>query len=389
VSTGLRPLFTAAGTTAGNGSRRRVVAAIVAAVLIVHAWLLAGLPLGATTLGRRSEPAPLRQVVMVPPPARAAATTPVAELAGPVVAEGAESSPVAPSPAGTHPAGEPVPPPAPAGAAPRVEPAAAEPAAEPATLAAAPSAAEPDTETDAAGPGAPPTLALAEAGTAEVPTYATRLPPPATLRYELKRGLLSGRGLLHWLPGPDGYQLTIEGHAFGMPILAWWSRGGTDAAGLAPMRFVDRRRARALRAANFQRDRGRITYSGTEIEQPLLPGAQDRLSWLVQLAGIVEADPRRFGPGAQVLMQVTGARGDAEVWTFSVLAREQVELSGGGTVEALMIRRSPRRDFDTLAEVWLDPARHHLPVRLRLTAPRDADALEFLLRTRPADGPGG
>lgn len=349
----------------------------MAAVVLAHVWLLAGLPLGSAMGRRPAEPLSLRTVVLTPPPAalESAVEAPAAAPVSPPAAATEPVSAAAPPPA----AAEPVPPPAAPPAAPRVEVAANDPAPPPTEPA------EPEAE-----PGSAVPVAMVTAtGSAEVPVYPTRLPPPATLHYELRRGLVSGRGVLHWLPGPESYQLTIEGHAFGMPILSWWSRGGYDSAGLAPQRFVDRRRARALRAANFQRDSGRITYSGTPIEQPLLPGAQDRLSWLVQLAGIAEADPRRLVSGAQVSMQVTGARGDAEIWTFDVLERAVVELAGGGSAEALHLRRQPRREFDTRADVWLDPARHHLPVRLRLAAPRDAEALEFLLRTRPPDGTGG
>lgn len=212
------------------------------------------------------------------------------------------------------------------------------------------------------------------------PTYRTRLPPAAALRYELRRGSLSGQGVLRWQPGADGYELTMEGSVLGFQFLAQQSTGGFDAAGLAPQRFVDRRRGRAQQAANFQRERGLITYSGASEQHPLVAGAQDRVSWMVQLAAIVDADPSRWRSGEHIEMAVSGARGDADVWTFTVAGREAVTLVGGARVEsALLLRREPRKPFDTRVEVWLDPTRHHLPVRLQLTGARADEALVFVL----------
>ena len=45
-------------------------------------------------------------------------------------------------------------------------------------------------------------------------------------------------------------------------------------------------------------------------------------------------------------------------------------------------QREPRRPHDTQAEVWLDPTRHHLPVRARIGNPPDGDMLE-LIRSAP------
>jgi hypothetical protein len=222
--------------------------------------------------------------------------------------------------------------------------------------------------------------ARAPAGGSAPPLYATRLPPAAQLSYELRRGLLSGQGELLWRPGADSYELQIEGIAFGLPLLGWVSRGGFDAAGLAPQRFVDRRRGRDVRAANFQRDKGLITWSGVAAEAALAGGAQDRLSWLILLAGILAADPARQELGSQVVMQVAGARGDVDLWIFTVLRREAVEVVGGQVPDTLLLRREPRKPFDTAVEVWLDPARQHLPARLKLSTAGGGDSLEFLLK---------
>lgn len=253
--------------------------------------------------------------------------------------------------------------------------------------------AAPAVETVAAEGPAGPAAAAAEVQEQPPPTYATRLPGPATLRYAMRRGALSGEGVLHWQPGEaggEGYRVDFVGRVFGALLLGWHSQGHVDAHGLAPERFVDRRRQRSALAANFQRSRGVITYSGDPARIPLLRGAQDRLSWMVQLPAVLAANPALTRPGQTVLMQVSGARGDAEVWAFRVVDRQDLNLPAGAVSGALHLRREPRKPFDTRVDVWLDPVRALLPVRLRLAQADGGDATEWQLRAEggpPPEGP--
>lgn len=380
------------GTRAARRRPLPPLAGLLLAVLLAHAWLLAGLPLGPGEPVQAAVPTlRVRQIELQPPLPTAAAAK----------VQPAGASLPRPRPLAPRPDRPPVMPADPAAVADgevrSSEPVDVEEQALPVeaaegSLAAMPSPAASTASTaDAAyvvgpgnapalPPGTPLTVEMVSSGGQAPPVYPTRLPGAATLRYELRRGPLTGEGSLHWEPGPDRYELRIEGRAFGVPILGWISRGGFDAAGLAPLRFVDRRRGRDLRAASFQRDRGVISWSTSTAEAPLLAGAQDRVSWIVQLAAIVEADPVRFEPGQRVVMQVAGARGDVDAWVFGVVAREKVELQGGKVESALRLRREPRKPFDTVVDVWLDPARSHLPARLKLTAAGGGDGLEFVLR---------
>ena len=112
----------------------------------------------------------------------------------------------------------------------------------------------------------------------------------------------------------------------------------------------------------------------------LLPGAQDRLSWMVQLAAIAAADPARGAAGDRVVLPVSGARGDADAWVFVAGDAEPVDLPGQRVEQAQVWRRAPRKPYDTQVEVWLDPARHFMPVRLKLSTPGSTDSLEFVLK---------
>jgi hypothetical protein len=117
---------------------------------------------------------------------------------------------------------------------------------------------------------------------------------------------------------------------------------------------------------NFQRQAARVTFSGPQGEVPLVAGAQDRLSWMLQLAGIAEANPALRAPGSTIAVFVVGTRGDAEVWNCTVVGSEIIELPAGAVPDALHLRRVAQRLYDTSVDVWLDPSRHHLPVRARL-----------------------
>jgi hypothetical protein len=225
--------------------------------------------------------------------------------------------------------------------------------------------------------------AQAEAAT-ELPVYPTQPPPPVRWAYSVTRGLLTGEGVLHWQPDGERYTARFEGRFAGIALLDWTSRGGFDTAGLAPERFVVRRRGGNAQAANFQRTAGKITYSGPTVEHPLPRGAQDRLSWMLQLPAIVAATPERFAPaGATAVLFVSGARGDADVWTFRVVGHEPVSLADGAVVDALKFVREPRKPYDTRVEVWLDPTRHHLPLRARLSNEGRDDGLELLFVPSP------
>ena len=174
------------------------------------------------------------------------------------------------------------------------------------------------------------------------------------------------------------YELQLEARVAGVVLFDWASQGQIDAAGIAPERFALRRRGRDRQAVNFQRDAGKITFSGPTHELPLLAGAQDRLSWLLQLAAVVAAAPEHFGRGAKLVLFVAGARGDADVWTFVV---QGVEVQD--ETPALKLLREPRRLYDTRAEVWLDPAEHYLPIRV-LQTPSGGGAALDLIREREA-----
>lgn len=361
--------------------------------LLLHALLLGGVPLGPGAPAGPPVPVPVPvQVRSVSwPAAPAPDPTATAPAARPVLQR---PEPVAPAPVRRLPAA----PEAPAAEAPvaaDTEPAAIAPepaasqaeaadTADTAVPAAAPAEEPSASEPAPMAPMAPMALAAASAaadtppGGEAPPLYKVLLPPPLTLDYELRRGMLSGTGTLAWRPDGARYELQLDGTVLGLRVLTQASRGRLDARGLAPERFTDQRARRAMQAANFRRDVGRISFSGPTHELPLFAGVQDRLSWMVQLPGIVAADPARRAAGQRIVLQVVGARGDVATWTVEVLGMEPVPTRSGA-VPALHLRREPRGPYDTRVEVWLDPARHYLPLR---ATQQSGDEEVFELRLR-------
>ena len=233
--------------------------------------------------------------------------------------------------------------------------------------------------------GEPPTL------------YATRLPAAATLRYTLHYYGRSGEAVLSWRPAGAAYTLTLQGlplpladepvapHLAGRPdrfrpLIEQASQGQLDANGLAPDRFTDRRRGRGQRAANFRRELGRIEFSGPSTVQPAWPGAQDRLSWWVQLPAIVAA---AAAVPADVRMFVVDARGRGELWRFDHLGLDHLGLVAGpigtGLAAVQHWRHEPAQAEGQRVELWLDPSQGHWPVRLRLTTLRTGERFELQL----------
>nr|WP_316642609.1 DUF3108 domain-containing protein [uncultured Roseateles sp.] len=253
----------------------------------------------------------------------------------------------------------------------------AEPAPAPAIEAPAP--AQPRARAPQAG-ARPATTATPLPPPAEArPGQATQFAPPALLSYELRRGPALGQALLSWRPSPEGYEARLERWLDGRPLLTWASHGEIDAAGLAPQRQTDERGGRARRATNFQREAGKITFSGSSLELPLPAGAQDRLSWMLQLAALVAARPEAFAPGQPVELPVAAGQGRLQIWRFIVQPPQTLELPAGRIESAVFLQRLPEGPYEPQIDIWLDPQRHFLPVRLRWSRDNSEQALEMSL----------
>ena len=217
----------------------------------------------------------------------------------------------------------------------------------------------------ASGVDLPPFKRTDSEGLTEATTFKT--PDAALLKYQVQ-GKAKGfdywaSAELLWKQDGQDYQARLEVSAFLLGSRVQTSQGSLGAEGLMPARFSDKTRSEL--AAHFQRDKGIISFSANSPDAPLLKGAQDRLSVVLQLGALLAGDPTRFPPGTMLSFQTVSQR-EAEVWQFLVEKEELLQLPIGD-VSAIKLNRKPRRDFDQHIELWFAPSLGYLPVRLRIT----------------------
>lgn len=192
-------------------------------------------------------------------------------------------------------------------------------------------------------------------------------PPSARLKYDVK-GEVKGfpyfvNGDLQWSQDGKTYSARMEISHFLLGSRVQTSTGQIGAHGLEPIRFGDKVRSEV--AAHFNYENNKVTFSANTPDVPMLPGAQDQLSVLMQAATMVAGEPRQFTQGSTLSFQAVGPR-SAENWVFTVGVTEKLELPGG-EISALHLLREPNAQYDSKLEIWLAPSMGYLPVRIRLT----------------------
>jgi hypothetical protein len=333
-------------------------------VLIVHALLLTSMPVRFGPERPPSSEATAAFVTRSIPPPR----------------------PVEPPPAAL-PEPAPEPKPAPKKPTPELSEAAAVPARKPRPADYVPDAPSPaDLLAEAAARAEAPAASAPEAapaGAAEAPAAATAQPEttkigvvrlPGSVRLEYKAtGAKDGKNYygnseLSWQNRGTGYTAVLEVRAsfpaslFLKPRILT-SEGELTEIGLAPKRFSDK--SRSERAAHFERDKGKVSFSANTADAPWIAGAQDRMSFFLQLAGMLAGNPAEFVPGNSITLYTVGPT-QADTWTFLVEAEETLTVSAGN-MPALKLSRKPRGDFDQKVEVWFAPSLDYLPVKSRIT----------------------
>jgi hypothetical protein len=192
-------------------------------------------------------------------------------------------------------------------------------------------------------------------------------PPSTRLKYEVK-GEIKGfpyhvNGELQWAHDGKAYNARMEISHFLLGARVQTSTGNLGAHGLEPTRFGDKVRTEV--AAHFDYDKNKITFSANTPDAPLLPGAQDQLSVMLQMASMLAADPKLFTRGSTLSFQAVGPK-SAEAWVFTIGTLEKLGLPGG-ELGALRVWREPNGEYDSRVEIWFAPEMAYLPVRIRLT----------------------
>ena len=353
----------------------RGLALLAAAVLLAHLALLWLAPMSVGP-----HPSPLagkfttRTIVVAPPASEPTAAPPPAATPRPQVPRPARPRP-SPHPQAHVPAPE-----TPASTeAPTPEPAAEAPA-----DAGAARGVEPDASAATPGEGASSGAGAAGggagAGQAEAPAP-QHIPGSVRLAFAAtgQQGTSPMQGVfgnLTWLQDGQQYDAQLSLTFLFRTIRSQHSNGVIGAAGIEPARFSDKRRNEV--ASHFMREQGTVVFSNNAPSVPLLPGAQDRLSVIMQLGALMAGDPARYPPGAAFAIQTVGPR-DADIWIFKVEEDEKLSLQAG-EFNARKLTRNPRKPFDDKVELWLAPELGYLPVRIKQTQ-SNGDFADLQLRS--------
>ena len=199
---------------------------------------------------------------------------------------------------------------------------------------------------------------------------------------QAKKFQYSARAELLWQHDGQNYQARQEISLMLLGGRTQTSTGTLGLGGLQPQRFGDR--ARSEKAAHFNYDQQRVTFSANTPDLPLAIGTQDRLSVFVQLGALLAAAPERYPQGTRIQLATAGTR-DVDAWTFTVEGEETLNLPMG-SVPTLRLQRLPRpgHEYDQKAQLWLAPTLGYLPARIRLTqANGDFADLQLLEHSAP------
>lgn len=243
-----------------------------------------------------------------------------------------------------------------------------------------PSASEPQPQQ--AEPESPPLATAPPLGEEPLRFNAQSLSASRKLIYTLKTNKFpfTLNAELLWRNQGDGYSARLRYSALGM-ARAQTSQGRITDVGLAPERFSDKYRSEV--AAHFNYEQHKVTFSANTPDAPLLAGAQDRLSVLLQLGALLASEPTRYASGSTVTVQTVGPR-SADTWLFTFLLTETLQLPGG-TLQTVKLERLPRELYDQKVEVWLSPDLDYLPVRIRITEANGDSADQQWSATESAD----
>ena len=245
------------------------------------------------------------------------------------------------------------------------------------------------TETIATVPISPPSDQVpntAGAGSA-APGLKLAYPGSAKLQFDgtfsRKGSAQTGSGVLSWAIDGTSYVLSLEATALIVLSQTETSLGALSPQGLSPQTYSSKRTGRSEQATHFRREIERIQFSNNKPDAVLMVGAQDRLSALVQLAGIIGGDPERYRIVNRIQMQVAGLD-KAEIWEFNLEGISDINVPAAN-MQALKLSRTPRDEFDQRLEIWLSPQLGYLPIRIRqssATTPSE-DFTDLVLRKLP------
>jgi hypothetical protein len=191
-----------------------------------------------------------------------------------------------------------------------------------------------------------------------------------------ENGYVAGEAISLWHAREGRYSLVSTIRATGLTALfikghiVQVSEGSVDASGLWPEQFRLKRGERRQDSARFFWPQKRLDLGPRRGMHDLTPQAQDLLSFPFHLALTAREGEPDFTLG------VTNGRRFKD-YAFRNLGRVNLEL-GGHRIEALHLQGS--REGEGTLDVWLDPERSGVPVKVR-TLDQEGKAMMLLLES--------
>jgi hypothetical protein len=243
-----------------------------------------------------------------------------------------------------------------------------------------------DTNALAAEPQTPETTKPQEG--ARPPVLANKAPSSSLLEYFVEasvKGLsYKGFGDISWKSTATEYKTYLRFYLdFGIvetEFVRWMSEGQFDEYGLAPRRFSEKRMSRSERAAHFLPEQNKIVFSNNSPEVALNPGAQDRMSVIIQLVALAAGSPNELVPGKRFDLVTVGTSNSSEL-SVRVVGGDSISTSFG-EVDAVKVVAKANGKYDDDLEVWLAPQYQYLPVKLRIIR-TNGDVAEMTLHKKP------
>jgi hypothetical protein len=244
-------------------------------------------------------------------------------------------------------------------------------------------------------PAAPSTLPLAPAPPAARPIDANLSYRVTALDPSKPNQTYAGQGTLVFHSEQNSYHASLEVNAqalfVSISVLTSVSDGAIGSDGLEPSRYSEARRNRPTGVASFSRATdGSTDLSSTQSKDvsKAPPGAQDRLTVLLQIGALMQANPAMKHAGASFAIPVAGERGGIDVWNFVVQAEEQVQTDTGKRAGWHVQRVVRPGTNDRGLDIWVESAAPYLPLRVLYTDPGDK-TIDLVLSTDPAHPSSG
>jgi hypothetical protein len=201
--------------------------------------------------------------------------------------------------------------------------------------------------------------------------YKLDLPPAADITLDVARtdangSRWSGNALLSWTLTPTSYKIRIEAGitvVFAqVNLLTLTSEGAVGEEGFMPTLMTEKRRGRSMTATHFNRKDGRLSFSASQANYPLVWGAQDKASVPLQLAAIARGDPQQLSGNIDLLV---GEDRDATIYSFVVLGQEQLDTRMGKIATWHLARPPKPGSYSSRLDLWLAPDYGWVPVQIR------------------------